>query len=160
MLEQWRCSHQHEDIYRQCPESHLKLCNDHQIKTFEIGARAADPERIAESQELKANGVLNGKLMLSTHYKNFTQILLDTYNDQEQLICTSVWQLSQGQTAAQIHKYIHDCSMSLTTTSVTFHGDNLCQLLWLDLLCRDVPIPEIGSNFKALVRSVFFFFLD
>jgi len=98
--------------------------------------------------------------MLSTHYKNFTQILLDTYNDQEQLIRTSVWQLSQGQTAAQIHKYIRDRSMSLTTTSVAFRGDNLRQLLWSDLLCRDIPIPEIGPNFKALVRSVFVFFLD
>ena len=94
------------------------------------------------------------------HYKDFTQILLDTYNDWEQLIRTSIWQLSQGQTAAQIHKYICDRSMSLTMTSVAFRGDNLHQLLLSDLLCQDIPIPEIGPDFKALVRSLFDFFLD
>jgi len=61
-LEQWRFNHQHEEIYKRCPESHVKLRDDHRIKTIETGARATEPERVAESQELKAYGVLNGAL--------------------------------------------------------------------------------------------------
>lgn len=78
----------------------------------------------------------------------------DTYNNQEELVRASIWALSQGQTPSQIHKSIRDQSMNLTTTSVAFRGDNLHHLLWSDIFCRDIAMPELGPDFKALVSSV------
>ena len=82
----------------------------------------------------------------------------DTYNNQEELVHASIWALSQGQTPSQIHKSICDWCMNLTMTSVAFHGDNLCHLLWSDILCWDIAMPELGPDFKALVSSVFICF--
>lgn len=55
-LEHHRFNHQHQEIYQNCPASHLPLRGDNRITTFEKNARASEPERLAESQELRVAG--------------------------------------------------------------------------------------------------------
>ena len=58
-LEKYRSLHQRDPCYQACPESHQKLRDHTDIKLVERAARATEPQRQVESQELKANGAIS-----------------------------------------------------------------------------------------------------
>ncbi|KAF8999025.1 hypothetical protein BDZ89DRAFT_1147866 [Hymenopellis radicata] len=55
-LEYARKNHVHEDAYRQCPESQLKLREDPRIQTFQKAALANEANRRSKGHVLKAQG--------------------------------------------------------------------------------------------------------
>lgn len=59
-LEYFRSHLQHEDRYKQCPESHIPLRDDIRIRQYESAAAATEPGRELHLQALKAKGIQSG----------------------------------------------------------------------------------------------------
>ncbi|KAJ3492579.1 hypothetical protein NLJ89_g11203 [Agrocybe chaxingu] len=59
-LEHYRHHHQRDPAYKGCPESHTRLRDHPDITQIERAARASEPERQADSQEMKAKGQMSG----------------------------------------------------------------------------------------------------
>jgi len=58
-LEYYRFHHQRDPIYQECPDSHLPLRQNADIRLIERGCQASEPKRQEESQQMKADGVIS-----------------------------------------------------------------------------------------------------
>jgi hypothetical protein len=48
--------------------------------------------------------------------------------------------------------------MLLLSTSMAFRGDNTRNILWSDIFLRDIPLVEVGLDFKVPVSCKFYYF--
>jgi hypothetical protein len=42
--------------------------------------------------------------------------------------------------------------MLLLSTAMAFRGDNVREITWSDILIREIPLVDIGLDYKAMVR--------
>ncbi|PPR07313.1 hypothetical protein CVT24_007514 [Panaeolus cyanescens] len=134
-LQNYRSDHQRDEDYRNCPESHISLRDNIEIREIERSAKADEPERQKESQEMKAQGVAN---------QTFTT---------DELILMSNDHLTNpnGRAKVNIHSSIRDRAMLLFTTAMALRGDDTRSILLSDILIRDVPLPDIGLDHSVKV---------
>jgi len=159
-LESYRFNHQRDTIYQLCPESHLPLRHNSDIKFIEVTSQANEPKRQEESQEMKVNGVISRELI--GHFIAPTPVssivLLIFY-----LEAATSAQLSKASmdfllkpkinSPTKIALEIRDRTMLLISSSMALWGDNVWPLLLSDLLSKDVPFVNVGLDFKVKVWS-------
>lgn len=59
---------------------------------------------------------------------------------------------ASGKSKPQVHIAARDRAMLLISTSTAYRGDNTRGLLISDLAVRDIPMVDIGSDVKVMVR--------
>ncbi|KAF5381020.1 hypothetical protein D9615_004052 [Tricholomella constricta] len=133
-LESYRYHHKGSDPrYKSDPEAQQPLRNDERITTYEKSAYATEPERLAESQVLKAKGVTS-----------------DTYTEDELSRASVSLLQSSHKTIHQVHLSLRDRAMLLVSTSTAYRGDNLRRLLLSDLGFRFVPMVDVSLDTRVM----------
>ncbi|KAF9042549.1 hypothetical protein BDZ89DRAFT_1128464 [Hymenopellis radicata] len=132
-LEYARKNHVHEDAYRQCPESQLKLREDPRIQTFQKAALANEANRRSKGHVLKAQGTANHT------YKP---------SDIANVSRTALQASEQPQTATpiQIWRNLRDRTMFLFSTSLALRGDSTRNSLLSDLGIRELPMLDVAGD--------------
>lgn len=69
-LESYRFHHQHDAIYQECAEAHQPLRQNADISLVERACQASEPKRQAESQQMKADGVISRALTIQSSIFN------------------------------------------------------------------------------------------
>jgi hypothetical protein len=69
-LESYRFHHQRDPIYQECAEAHHPLRQNADISLVERACQASEPKRQAESQQMKADGVISRELAIQSPILN------------------------------------------------------------------------------------------
>ena len=155
-LESYRFHHQRDPIYQECPESHQPLRQNSDIRLIERGCQASEPKRQAESQQMKADGVISRESMIqSPNLCVKTKTFLETFT-REQLCEGAMEFLSSAHKGkSKIALAARDRAMLLLSTSTAMRGDNTRPILLSDLYSKDVPLVDVGLDFKVKVRILY-----
>ncbi|TFY73269.1 hypothetical protein EWM64_g10743, partial [Hericium alpestre] len=162
-------AHLHEND----PDAQRPLRQDDRIRTLERNSRQKEPARMDTANVLKASGTSSGacacSLALCGPAPSFWLCVVWTVADYphlrappslaaadaympEDLHRCSLWCLSQCKTREQTARSIRDRAMLLLSAGTAFRRDNARMIQWSDLFLSEVPLPELGADFKLPVR--------
>ncbi|KAJ8488942.1 hypothetical protein ONZ45_g13777 [Pleurotus djamor] len=132
-LESHRRNHQHEDLYKQCPESQRPLRDDERIRTYERAAQTSEAQLLASAARTKATGSVS-----------------DIYTDEELIRGSSWFVHSVRPTKPSLHAGIRNRTMLLISTATAFRGDNTRRLGLSDIKTVDIAFPDKGPEAKEM----------
>ncbi|KAG2095328.1 hypothetical protein BD769DRAFT_1678377 [Suillus cothurnatus] len=124
-LEKYHLNHAHS--YPCDHETHVSLRRDSRIRAFESASKHHEPKRVEKSQTVKAAGTSS-----------------DTYTKAE-LICCSLWCLTDFSGPQYIFVGIRDRAMLLVSAATAFCGEGCRMLEWLDLFPATVPLDQTNE---------------
>ena len=146
--------HQHLPEYAGYQETQQLLRNQDWVKVYEQAASANEPTRVKNAHALKAKGTSAG-MSLTFNFPPFFKFMSnpkDTYK-KEDMIRMSNWALKAfSPSRLQVHLGLRDRALILLPTSIAFHGDSTCHLLWSDIFMQFLPMEIIGSGVEIQVH--------
>ncbi|KAI5822566.1 hypothetical protein K523DRAFT_256760 [Schizophyllum commune Tattone D] len=128
-LEYCRINNEHQDCYKEDPESLRKLREDQRVRMYEKAAAANEPQRLKDAEATKADGTS-----------------ADTYTAEEYRRLAIRMLIDGGATKRSFGSSLRDRCMFLLGGSMAFRGDNTRDILLSDLVYRDVAIPDLGPG--------------
>ncbi|KAJ4475105.1 hypothetical protein C8R41DRAFT_923707 [Lentinula lateritia] len=135
-LENHRFNHQHEKIYKNCPESQKKLREDSRISAFEKFARRNEHLCALNAEKMKTSGPLSATYTPAQLRKLAISSLQPTHN-----------------TPTSMSRSLRDRAVILLCAAMAFRGDSVRSLQLSDLGVEDMPLPAIAPGVTVKILT-------